>query len=164
MNLRSKSCEAFTIVEALVYIGVSAALIGIGTAAMFRCIDVSMALRRSADDITRALHAGERWRADVRAASDRIQFEALDDEKVMSFPTSRGEIDYYFSSDAVLRRVNSGTWVQVLTNIQSSIIERQQRSKVDDWKWELELRTKAKAGKVRPLFTFLAVPAHPQTP
>jgi len=52
----------------------------------------------------------------------------------------------------------------VLTNINSSIIESDPRSNVIAWKWELELRTRAKASKIRPLFTFLAVPGQSQTP
>src|ERR1019366_10279726 len=53
----------YLLIEALVYIGVVAALLGVAYAAAYRSIDRSIALRRSADDITSALHAGERWRA-----------------------------------------------------------------------------------------------------
>ncbi len=155
--------RAFTIVEALVYIGVSVLLLGIGTAAMYRCIDSSMTLRRSADDISRALHIGERWRADVRAALGPVKLEDLSGERVLSLPGAQRDITYRFGERSVSRRVNSGPWVQVMTNIHSSVIEPDRRSKLIAWRWELELQTKAKAGRVRPLFTFLAVSARPQT-
>jgi hypothetical protein len=39
------------------------------------------------------------------------------------------------------------------------------REHVTAWRWELELQTRAtgsvKPGRIRPLFTFLAVPEHP---
>src|SRR5439155_11435731 len=74
-NLKPQVRSGYMLIEALVYIGVSFLLLGIGFAAMYRCIDNSVGLRRSADDITSALHAGERWRADVRATVRPVQLE-----------------------------------------------------------------------------------------
>ena len=64
--------RGYLLIEALVYIAVVVTLLGVAYAAMYRCVDRSFALRRNADDITSALHAGERWRADVRAATSRV--------------------------------------------------------------------------------------------
>src|SRR4029077_12950063 len=55
----------YLLTEALVYIGLLFVILGVGYLAMDRSIDNSVLLRRNADDIANALHAGERWRADV---------------------------------------------------------------------------------------------------
>src|SRR5438105_12099409 len=88
LNLRTEVRAGYMLVEALVYIGLSFLLLGVGFAAMYRCIDNSVGLRRSSDDITSALHAGERWRADVRAAVRPIKLENLPAEQVLHLPGS----------------------------------------------------------------------------
>ena len=70
--------HGYLLIEALVYIGVVAALLGVAYAAAYRCIDRSIALRRNANDITSALHAGERWRANVRAATSQVRLESTE--------------------------------------------------------------------------------------
>src|ERR1041384_5004380 len=65
---RGSRVQGYLMVEALVYIGVVFVVLGVGYAALYRCIDNSAVMRRTANDITKAMHAGERWRADVRAA------------------------------------------------------------------------------------------------
>ena len=65
---RRSKAAGFQLIEALVYIAVVFVVLGAGYEALYRCIDSSITLRRNADDITNALHAGERWRADVRLA------------------------------------------------------------------------------------------------
>jgi hypothetical protein len=116
-------------------------------------------LRRNADDIAQALHAGERWRADVRAASGPIRFESTDAARILRLPGHRGEVAYQFTTNTVLRRVGNGTWTSLLNNVQSSAMESDQRLNVSAWRWELELKPRSKKpGRVRPLFTFLAVP------
>ncbi len=82
LNLRPEVRTGYMLVEALVYIGVSFLLLGVGFAAMYRCIYNSVGLRRSADDITSALHAGERWRKDVRGTVRPIQLEKFATEQV----------------------------------------------------------------------------------
>src|SRR5260370_40422825 len=90
----AKSPFAYLMIECLVYIGVVFALLGAGYAAMYRCIDNSVALRRSADDITRSLRAGERWRADVRFAHGPSRLEKSGAEQLLQIPTERGDIAY----------------------------------------------------------------------
>jgi hypothetical protein len=159
--------RAYLLIEALVYIAVIVALLGAGYAAMYRCVDSSIALRRNADDITSALHAGERWRADVRAATSQPRVENTDDGQLLSLEGTRGTVVYRFTTNAVFRSVSGGPWAHVLEHVKASTMAPDKRENVTAWRWELELQPRAygsaKPGRLRPLFTFLAVPARPAT-
>jgi hypothetical protein len=159
--------RAYLLIEALVYIAVLMALLGAGYAAMYRCIDSSIALRRNADDITSALHAGERWRADVRSASSRVRLEDTAAEQLLYLEGATSAVVYRFSTNAVSRRLGAGPWVRLLPNVKSSTMKSDPRKHVTAWRWELEIEPRAKGsvkpGRVRPLFTFLAVPERSST-
>ncbi len=158
-----RACQgAYLLIECLVYIAVIGALLGVGYAAMYRCIDSSIALRRNADDIANALHAGERWRADIRAATGPPRLENTAAAQLLYLDSPRGTVTYRFAINAITRRLDEGTWVRVLPNVKSSVMTADPREHVAAWRWELELATRAtgsvKPGRVRPLFTFIAVP------
>ena len=157
--------RAFLMIEALVYIAVLFVLLGAGYVAMDRCIDSSIALRRNADDITSALHAGERWRADVRAAGSQVRQENTETGQLLYLDGPSNTVAYCFATNDVSRRVGTGPWVRLLPNVKSSTMTADQREHVTAWRWELELQTRAKGsvkpGRIRPLFTFLAVPERP---
>jgi len=158
-----RKAAGFMLIEALVYIAVVFVLLGVGYEALYRCIDSSIALRRNADDITSALHAGERWRADVRLANRHIRLEQTPAEQIARLEGARGEVAYRFSTNAVFRRVGKGPWVRLLSSVKSSVIQPDARQHVTAWRWELELQSRqagsVKPGRVCPLFTFIAVPA-----
>jgi len=149
-------------IECLIYIGVLFTLMGVGYSALYRCIDNSTALRRSVDDITAALHAGERWRADVRLASGPPRIETTAEGQLLYLTTANGEILYRSSADTIQRKLGMGAWVTVLDNIKSSRLESDPRKNITAWRWELELQTRKKASanpsRILPLFTFIAVP------
>ena len=157
--------RGYLLIEALIYIGVLTALLGVGYAAMYRCIDSSIALRRNADEITGALHAGERWRADVRAANSQPRLESTDDGQLFHLGSARGAVAYRVSTNAVFRRLGEGPWVRLLANAKSSTMTADPRKHVTAWRWELELQPRqsgsVKPSRVRPLFTFIAVPEQP---
>jgi hypothetical protein len=149
------------LIEVLVYMALLFAIVGLGYAAMYNCIDHSVVLRNSAEDITRALDAGELWRSDVREAR-RVRMEDAGAQQILHLVGKEGEVTYRSSTNTVSRRVASGPWTLILANVKTSLMQVDQREKVTAWCWELELnpRTKAsvKPGRVRPLFTFIAVP------
>ena len=152
----------YLLIEALVYIGIVAALLGVAYAASYRCIDRSIALRRNADDITSALHAGERWRADVRDAGSQVRLENTEAGQLLYLDGPSRAVVYSFATNAVSRRLGTGPWVRLLPNVKSSSMTADQRERVTAWRWELELQPRqsgsVKPGRVRPLFTFIAVP------
>ena len=157
----SRGNRAYLLIEALVYISVVFVLLGAGYAAMYRCIDSSIALRRNADDITSALHAGERWRADVRSANSRVRLEDTAAGQFLYLEGANREVVYCFSTNGISRRLGAGTWVRLLPNVKSSTMQPDPREYVTAWRWELELQPRTtgsvKPGRVRPLFTFIAV-------
>ena len=159
--------QGYLLIEALVYIGVIAALLGAGYAAMYRCVDTSIALRRNAEDITSALQAGERWRADVRAARGQVRVEDTADGQVLYLEGGKAPVAYSFSTNALSRRLGAGPWVRLLPNVKASAMKSDPREHVTAWRWELELapRTQGsvKPARVRPLFTFIAVPERPSS-
>ncbi len=164
VNIRPqrRTQDGYLLIEALVYIGIVGMLVGLAGIMLLRCIDSSVALRRSADQISAALQAGELWRADVRAGGSKARIEANGGEQTLCLPSPRGEVAYRFSSKAVFRRIGQGPWVRFLDNVRASTMEPDQRRNVTVWHWELELQPRAKGvvrpSRIRPLFTFLAVP------
>ncbi len=143
----------------LVYMSVLIVIIGVGYTALYRCMDNSNALRRSADDIANALHAGEDWRADVRAAGVKVEVETTPDEQILHLPGTRGDVSYRFAKHAISRRLNNNDWSPLLANVEASTFLADARTNVTAWRWEIELQTRTKKfGSMKPLFTFLAVP------
>jgi hypothetical protein len=165
---RGLKLEAYLLIECLVYIGVLFLILGAGYLALDRCVDHSVVLRRNVDDIANALHAGERWRADVRAASGDIKIVNTNGAQMVSMMTARGTREYRFSGETVFRSLDHGTWTRLLENVKGSIMEADQRQTVTAWRWEIELKPRVrgamKPSHVLPLFTFTAVPEKSAAP
>jgi hypothetical protein len=156
---KSNSPAGYLLTEALVYISVVVLILGIGYAAMYRSIHYSLDLRRSAEDIAKALSVGERWRGDIRTANIRVDWQQLDGERVMILEGSSGRISYRATDQTLFRKTGDGPWAAVLSNIKTSSFQADKRDHVTAWRWELELLPRAKNPRLKPLFTFTAVPA-----
>jgi len=156
---------AFTLVECLVYMSMLLVLLGVGYTAMYKSMDASSGLRRNASDITHALDAGERWREDVRAATQSPRVERVSDDKtLLHIPQPNGEVTYQFATNTILRRAGSGEWSLALEHVNTSAFISDARKNVTAWKWEVELQPYRKSlTRLHPLFTFLAVPANAPT-
>ncbi len=57
------------------------------------------------NDITTALHAGERWRADVRAATGNISITTTPTGELVRIPETKKEIIYRFEAGEVRRDI-----------------------------------------------------------
>ena len=126
--------------------------------AYYRTAAASSGMRRNADDITKTLQCGERWREDVRNATGDLSVSQTDQRQVVSIPQKSGEVIYRFENDTIRRSSDGKTWNPILRNVKASQVFKDNRKQVVAWRWEVELNAVKKA-KVRPLFTFQAVSA-----
>jgi type II secretory pathway pseudopilin PulG len=155
----TRSSQGFTLIETLVYMGLLFVTIGIAFVAMYRSMDASAALRRNANDIVRALNAGEQWREDIRDATGPIHLGQTAQGITLRLPHGRDEVEYLITTNAVSRRIDSADWAVVLDRVKLSVFVNDRREKVTAWRWEIELQPGQKRiTRIRPLFTFVAVP------
>jgi Tfp pilus assembly protein PilE len=151
-----KSERGYLLLECLVYIAVFAVVLDLSFVAYYRYDQHTRNLRRNADDIVRTMHAGERWREDVRAAVAPPHVI----ENGLVIPQQSGEVAYIFADDAIWRQTTS-TRVLVLKQVKTSTMAADSRQHVNAWRWELELASPQKIVLVRPLFTFTTVVRRP---
>ena len=148
------------LVDCLMYIALLGVILTLTFAAFYRANENAKNLAQNAADIVRTLNAGERWREDVRAATGPPRVEENAKETLLQLPQAGGEVRYRLR-DGILSRQTSANpnWTDLLPNVKSSRMEPDPRQHVTAWRWELELQGRQKVARVKPLFTFLAVPA-----
>ena len=83
----ARTQAGYLLIECLVYMSVLVVVLGLGLGAFYVCWDYSKALHYATDDITAALHAGERWRADIRSATERSASRPRRKANGCEFPT-----------------------------------------------------------------------------
>lgn len=157
---RGNRCEkGFTLIECLVYIGVMAVVLTIGMTAFYHCWATQRAIRRNAEDVVRALRAGEQWRADVRAATGPIQQDETNaGGETFRIPSSKGDIIYTLVGGELCRKAGrTAPQMPWLPNVKASHMQATPYPGVVGWRWELELNPGKMQTKMRPLFTFETV-------
>jgi len=143
------------LLECLVYIAVFAILLGGATTAFYFCWDHSDALIYATDDIASALRAGERWRADLRAATGKITVETTATGEVVWVPEGARKVSYRFESGEVRRQTSASNNPELLlANVKTSQMQMDSRGAVSAWRWELELLQRRKGTFLPLLFTF----------
>ncbi len=152
----SRAAGGFSLIECLVYISVLAVILGLGYSALYRTYTNSENLRRNIHDIERTLQAGERWRADVRAATGTPDIIA----NGLRIPQRSGVVSYVFEGGTVWR-LTGPTRTPVLKAVKDSRMLMDRREHLVSWRWDLELASPQKVVRVRPLFTFQAVCTRP---
>jgi hypothetical protein len=159
---KTRRTAGILLTECLVYLSVFTILLGIGTAAFYFCWDHSRALIFATDDIAAALHTGERWRADVRAATGKISVETTTVGEVVRIPELEREVVYCFESGEVRREISAVNFSQVLLpKVKSSQMQTEARGGVTAWRWELELTPRRKETALPLRFTFAAAQSKP---
>ncbi len=155
--------SGYLLIEWLVYLGVITVILGLALGAFYRCWDYSKALHYATDDINTALHAGERWRADIRNATGRIILETTPEGERVRIPRGTGEVVYQFNAGEVHRQgAASGFFELLLPAVSGSQMVAETRGPVAAWRWELELTPRRKETRLPLKFTFEA--AAPPTP
>lgn len=145
--------DGVMMVEAMVYIALLGIVLIIASQVFNKGMSESAGLQRNVADIERAIHAGERWRADVRSATGPIQAN----EQSFTIPQKEGAIVYEIRTNQ-LRRIAANRSEVFLADVKDSKMIEERRGNVVGWRWELELQRRRKEARVRPLFTFMAVP------
>ena len=151
--------QGFTLIECIVYMALFVVVVGFATMVFFRYWDDSRDLSRHADDVVRVLHAGDQWRADLRAAHGPLQLTFTNGAEELRIPSSAGAITYTFAHGELRRQSKL-----LLANVQSSEMQSNAALHVPAWRWDLELQSKLKTPLWRPRFTFEAVAGPPGTP
>jgi Tfp pilus assembly protein FimT len=150
------------LIECLVYIAVFGILLGGGMAVFYFCWDHTKALTYATNDIAAALRAGERWRADVRAATGEISVATTKTGEVVRIPGTEKEVIYRFESGAVRREIPAAHLSRLLLpKVKTSQMTAAARGSVNAWRWELELTERRKETHLPLLFTFEAAQAKP---
>lgn len=145
------------LVECLIYIAALAILLNLATHAFYKCLENSRDLQRNADDIVRAMQAGERWRQDIRKATAAPILSGTAGQQTLRVPRADGEVIYTFTGGKVWRDAGGQAGRQVfLAGVSVSEVAREKRGRLTAWRWEVELQTRKAVARVRPLFTFMA--------
>lgn len=151
-NIIHGKCRAgIMLVECIVYIAVFLILTGVAMTAFYLCWDGSHTFIAATDDITAALRAGERWRADVRDATGTINVETTASGEVVKIPEGNQDITYYFEGGELRRQT-----AVLVPKVKSSEMKLEMRGGVKAWRWELELAPRRKNIHMPLLFTFEA--------
>jgi len=159
---RARGTLGMLLLECVVYIAVFAIVLGGVTTAFYFCWNHSEALIYATDDIASALHTGERWRADVRAATGKITVETTATGEVVRIPEGARNVSYRFESGEVRRQISTSSNPELLlANVKTSQMQIDTRGAVTAWRWELELLQRRKGTFLPMLFTFEAAQAKP---
>ena len=154
-SCQSRCQQASTLIEMIVYMALFVVVVGCATKTFFDCWDNTKALRKSSDDVARALEIGERWRADVRGATGAVELTTTGGAERLRVPEATSEVIYTFANGELRRQAGSTDpntlW---LSDIESSQMQSDPRWPIAVWRWELELKSTRKESRVRPLFTF----------
>ena len=150
--------SGYLLLECIVYMTVVVVVMAVAMKGFYHCWNDNKALGRNADDIIRAVPAGEQWRADLRAATEPLQSSRAGDGEQLRILSAKGPIVYACAHGSLSRQTTSPAISNLLfTNIHSSVMQGDSARRVAAWTWELELNPTRKDAKVCPRFTFETV-------
>jgi len=159
---QSLRTRGIMLTECLVYLAVFSILTSIAFASFYLCWGQSEALIFASDDVSSAVRAGERWRADVRAATGKISVETTPSGELVRIPRGKEEIFYSFHNGSVWRKISSANVSQKLfAKAESSKMILDARDAVTAWRWELVLPERRPESQLPLLFTFEAAQTKP---
>ncbi|HUC86311.1 MAG TPA: hypothetical protein VL970_14025 [Candidatus Acidoferrales bacterium] len=165
MKITSTTAHRFAgilLIECLVYIAVFAILTSIGLATFYLCWNQSKAVVYATDDISAALRAGERWRADMRSATGPVLLEQSAGGQTVRISEAGGEVIYRFKASEVRReRSKSQNPDLLLSRVKTSQMSVEPRDGVTAYRWELQLALRRPETQFPLVFTFEAAQPKP---
>ncbi len=148
------------LVECLVYIAVFTVIMFLAFQSYYHLTAASNRMRATADDITKVMEIGERWRADVRLAVAPVSVAKNGNDEVIRIPQADRVVEYHSTTNAILRRAGDGAQlIPVTDRVSRSSFEKDARKRATAWRWELELQPKYKDTRRKTAMTFIAVPS-----
>jgi hypothetical protein len=150
---KKRFVHGLLLVDLVIYLALVSFLLILAAVVFDRFLTQSADLRRNISDIEQALKAGERWRADIRAATAAPQLLG----NTMIIPLGTGELTYTFGTNVTRRRTSSEVIETIVGGVKTNQFFFEQRAHAGVWRWELELESRRKSARVRPLFTLIAV-------
>lgn len=152
------------LIECMIYLSVVMVVVGLAMALLYRALEANRGLDRNSQDIARALRAGEQWREDVRRAEGPIQHERINNMEQIRIPQAGGEVFYAWTEGVLWRAgLEHTNYVPLLSGVKACQIIKDQRLQVSAYRLEIELAQRQKAARLRPLFSFGAVPQPSKT-
>lgn len=148
----------FTLLEVMTYTAVVGIVVTVAWLTYYACWDHSLGVLRNADDIVRTLEAGERWRDDVRSATAAPRLA----DGVLTIPRQGDAVRYRLDGESVQRQAGDGDWEPHLLGVAASRMVLDEGEHTRSWRWEVELKTRRRKARIRPLFTFRTVAAEGQ--
>src|SRR6202012_1444343 len=101
-----------------------------------------------------ALRAGERWRADIRAATGTITVEATPVGQMVWIPEAQKKVIYSFEEGEMRRQLEDSSHFEVLLpRVMDSSMKADTRGPVSAWRWELKMSSQRKEMHMPLLFT-----------
>ena len=158
---QGRATAGYLLIEYLIYIAVLAVVMEVAFSAFYRCLDNSRDLARNSEDILRVLRVGEVWRADIRGAVAAPRIIVEGNVSACEIPQTNNLIVYVSGNGSIWRKQGEGAPREVLPRVKASRILKDSRQNVISWRWEIELATRKKVVRLRPLFSFEAVPGRP---
>jgi hypothetical protein len=153
-NPRARTSGIF-LLECLMYIALLGLVLGGATTAFYFCLGHSEAVMVTTDNIASVLRTGERWRADVRAATGPITVQTNAAGQVVWIPEGARVVSYRFESGAISRQFSATAQpLMLLSNAKASLMTMDSRGSVRAWRWELELAPARKETHLPLRFTF----------
>ncbi len=146
----------FLLVESLIYGGLFMGILGVGIV-VFNDFQVrSLRLQRNTREIAQVLQLGEQWRQEVRASAT-IERSSDPTPAVLRINGTEKSVEYAVEDGALLKRTDGGQWIRLLPSVAASTMTSEQRAHSRVWTWEIELASREKSPRLKPIFTFLAV-------
>ena len=151
--------NALSLIECLIYIAVLSVLLGIGYQGLSQLFTESARLRSNSSDMIAITHLGELWRDDVRRAGQRpLLLHELEITNGLEIVRSDRKVLYSHVGSSLYRLASADVPpYPALTNVKSSQFFLEQNQGIPVMRWEVELHSRNKKSKLRPLFSFQAV-------
>jgi len=160
-RLRTRT-SGVVLLECVMYVALFGLVLGGATTAFYFCLGHSEAVIGTADNLADVVRAGERWRADVRAATGKITVQTNATGGVVQIPEGACAVSYRFEAGAVSRQpFATASPLPLLANVKTSQMEPDDRGGVRAWRWELELAPARRETRLPLRFTFEAAQTKP---